>query len=208
MEEAIEILAKNYNQSLTNPKLAPYKEIVEKNKKNPLILEYISKQYRPISIREGTFGSYLWGCSQNFYGNVNKNCSVLCADSLNFDLNESTENQTCQYQIWSYDKNLKLITPKISSSRAYIYVPENWEYFKKSDIDILKSKEIQFVSILITKESKHITLIPMTSIENIPISDEDFKIVLKTQKSNKLYYFLLIFLILIIFIFLNIFNKK
>lgn len=198
LKEAVDILAKNYDKYITDKNLAKYKEIVEKNKYNSLLSDYISDQYRPTTIEVGTFGAYLWGCSQNYYGNVNKNCSALCAGSLdlNFDLNASIEMQTCQYQIWTYDKELKLETPKISSSRAYIYVPEDWKSFKKSDLD--KLKNIDFASVLITKESKHITIIPMTAIENLPISDEETKIVLKNVKSNILYYIFLIFVIVLL----------
>ena len=199
MKEAVEILAKNYDKSITDKYLTKYKEIVEKNRYNPLLSDYISEQYRPTTIEVGTFGSYLWGCSQNYYGNVNKNCSALCAGSLDFNLNESVEMQTCQYQIWTYDKELKLETPKISSSRGYIYVPEDWNSFNKSDIERLKN--VDFASVLTTKESKHTTIIPMTAIENLPISEKS-ETVFKSRKSNIFYYIFFIFLIIfLIFLF-------
>jgi hypothetical protein len=191
LEEAVEILAENYTKPVTDISLAKYKNLIEEYK-NKHVLEYITKQYRPTNIEVGTFGAYLWGCSQNYYGNVNKSCSALCAGSFNLD----DDSQTCQYQIWTYDKELKLKTPHISSTRAYIYVPEDWTGFKKSDMDYLK--DIDFVSVLTTKESKHITLIPMTAIENLPISEKVEEI--KETSSNYYYYiFFLLFILLILF---------
>jgi hypothetical protein len=198
MKEAVEILAKNYDKSTTDKSLVKYKDIVEKHRYNPLLSDYVSEQYRPTRIEVGTFGAYLWGCSQNYYGNVNKNCSALCTGSLDFKLNENVDMQTCQYQIWTYDKELKLETPKISSSRAYIYVPEDWNSFKKSDIE--KLKNVDFASVLTTKESKHTTIISMTAIENLPISEKS-ETVLKSSRSNIFYYILFIFLIVILAIF-------
>lgn len=171
MEEAIEYLAFNYDTPLSDPKLQEYLEVIEKEKGNPQILEIIKKQFRPTNIEVNTAGSYLWGCSQNYYGNVNKNCSPLCNNSIQYSDSDNFENNTCQYSIWTYDGELHNDL-KINSTKAYIYVSQDWKGFKESDIEQLKEAGIYHATILSTLNSQHKIIFPMTSVDGLPIFKE------------------------------------
>jgi hypothetical protein len=200
IEEAIEFLSNNFDKKLSDEKIREFYNIVENYRQingNKKIIEILSKKYRPSFIEEYSVGSYLWGCSQNYYGDVNKACSLLCINSIPFDENKST----CQYSIWYYDKALIKVAD-VLSSKAYIYVNKNWNSFTKSDIEELKNCGIYFASILTTLNSKHKILINMTSVDNLPISKEINLEYQKKDNNNNIYF--LIFLIFAVLIFYRI----
>ena len=191
LRNAIEMLAENYDTPIEN--LEKYKNIIEQNLNDPNLFPIIEEQFRPTIIKIGTAGAYLWGCNQNYYGNVSKSCSALCNNGLQYNNNY---DNTCQYQIWTYDKELTS-KGEISTSKAYIYVPINWNGFKLKDIEKLKNSNVLYATVLTTENSQHKRIIPITSIDNLPIIKDYIEDVNHEKSSNYYYYF--IFLIIIIF---------
>jgi len=190
LRKAIETLAENYDTPLEY--LEEHKNIVEENLENPELYNILQEQFRPTIIKIGTAGAYLWGCDQNYYGNVSKSCSPLCSGGISY--NTEKESNTCQYQIWTYDKELKN-QENILSSMAYIYVNNDWNGFKKSDIETLKNNNVEFVSILKTDNSRHYTEIPMSNIDSIPVIEE---VIIEKKKNERNYFWFFLFLIMVI----------
>ena len=210
IKEAIDFLADNFDKNIIDVSVKEYydkvqnyinlsydieEQLEQQQQEQQYILFLIRQKYRPTFLEPNTVGSYLWGCSQNYYGDVIKPCSLLCVNSIPYD-----SNMNCQYSIWYYDKFLEKKT-NVSSSKAYIYVTKNWTSFKSSDISFLKTSGIYSASILTTFDSKHKILIEMTSVDNLPISkDLDIEIgKLSTSTINySSYFFCLILTIFII----------
>lgn len=147
----------------------------------------LKQHFRPTELEINTVGSYLWGCSQNYYGDVNKSCSPLCINSL------FSEETDCQYSVWTYYKELTNIL-NTKTSKAYIYVENDWSGFLNKDIEILKISGITHATILKTQNSQHKIVLPMTSINNLPIIKEYFQE--HELKENKSYYWIFILIIL------------
>ena len=197
MEQDIDFLSNNFNKSLEDPEIRDvYQKVEQYRKNNPEIVEIIKKKYRPSFIEPNTAGSYLWGCSQNYYGDVNKSCSLLCVNSIAFDEDE----YLCQYSIWYYDKSL-IQKNNVKSSKAFIYVNNDWKYFYDTDIRILKNCGIQFATILTTNNSKHKILIPMTSVDNLPITKE-IETIQEKKETSYSYFWLIVLFIFFIFTYL------
>ena len=154
-----------------------------------------------MNIKIGSAGAYLWGCNQNYYGNVSKTCSALCNGGIIYESN----TQSCQYQIWVYNENL-ILKDDVSSSKAYIYVSNDWEGFKNSDIEILRNNGVQFATILITEKSKHEIILSIIPIDKLPIVEEIKLEEIKVYSYRNYYIFL--FIIIIGIIIIIIINKK
>src|SRR5665647_3418862 len=132
IEDTLNFLCKHYDKYTSDPKIKPYISKIEKYRKSALLIKAIQQRYRPTQINVNTVGAYLWGCFQNFYGSVNRNCSALCVNSISHSINtmmseDSLNCEKCQYSIWTYT-NKKLTNDfNTSSSKAYIYVDSDWE---------------------------------------------------------------------------------
>jgi hypothetical protein len=174
LKEAVSILAQNYKKQINDPSITKYINIIDKYKKNRELFRVLETQFRPSQLEVGTVGAYLWGCNQNYYGEVNKACSALCVGNLKYEnnrnLSESIDyNSVCQYQIWYLSgENFKCLN-KVSTIRAYIYVPIDWSGFYEGQIDTLKENGIAYATILTTSNSQHRMILPMTPLENLPI---------------------------------------
>ena len=155
----------------------------------------LQNHYRPTELEINTVGSYLWGCSQNYYGDVNKSCSPLCINSL------YSEDNDCQYSIWTYSGELNNIL-NTKTTQAYIYVENNWTGFTNTDIEKLKLNSISHATILKTQNSQHKIVLPMTSISNLPIIRNYFEHEYEVKESYN-YYWILILIVLAIVLFLN-----
>lgn len=178
-----------------------------------LIIDIIKKQYRPTYIKPNTIGSFLYGCFQNFYGDISKECSILCIGNIN----DSTD---CLYQVYSLDvekkeDRLKQIS-RTESNRAIIYINKKTFQLMENEVSYLKQNGIEYVKILITKKSKHYTLYKMTNIDSIPIYNTNIShdsksksninlINIKTNKTNTKLYIIIFIIIIIIIIMLYIF---
>src|SRR5678815_5032437 len=53
------------------------------DKRRKDLIEEIAKQHRPAVLKPGTIGAFLWGCGQNYYGDVERACSPLCPTATN-----------------------------------------------------------------------------------------------------------------------------
>jgi len=189
LKNDIQVLADNHDKPLND--YLEYKQIIEDNKDDPNIYNYINEQFRPMNLKIGTNGAYLWGCDQNYYGNVNQACSALC-NGINFNANF----QTCQYQIWIYKDQL-FLSDNISSPKAYIYVESDWIGFKNKDLEILKENGVKFATILNTENSKHNIILPITDVNDLPIKKEENIIYIENVSYTKYYILIFIFLILV-----------
>lgn len=199
MENEIRILAENYDLDLDDPIVREAYEKI-KNAEKSEVSKILKKYYRPTRLNVGTVGAYLWGGMQNYYGEVSKSCSALNNGSL-FE-----NEETCQYQIWTYkDGHLRLKGDSLSP-KAYIYVEDGWQGFNYSDIEKLKEGGIENACVLNTVDNKHNILLKMSAITHLPIlknydekdeKQDDGEI--EREKSSLPYYiFLLIFLIIFI----------
>ena len=210
LKNAIKTLAENYDTPLSQ--LQQYKEVVEQNLNNPELFQLIKGQFRPTSLKVGSAGAYLWGCDQNYYGNVSKSCSALCNGAIQYN----NSLNTCQYQIWTYDNEELIPVRNISNSRAYIYVDKNWLGFLEKDIEKLKNSNVSFATVLTTVDSQHETLTEMTSVDNLPIIKdyekyENYENIAIETSSSSLYYWLLVFIIIIVssyYMFTKLYNSE
>ncbi len=151
-----------------------------------IINKLILKQFRPSELSSGTVGSFLFGCFQESYGDVEKSCSPLCIDGV-----KSGKMKRCGYQVWiqrneptrpndKSKKNSKLgnlevcrrfvrIKADEDASKAIIYVNSDFKEFTKNEIDNYRKSGVLMASVMITKGSKHHRVIRMTSVDNLPI---------------------------------------
>jgi len=200
LQNAIQSLAENYDKPLSE--YLKYKEIVEENKDDPHIYTYIKEHFRPINLKIGSNGAYLWGCDQNYYGDVNQACSALCNGGISYKQN----SQTCQYQIWTYTSSLCL-KENTSSPNAYIYVDKDWSGFTQEDIQLLQENGVDFVSILKTENSKHEVVSSMLKIDELPVIKKE-EIVQIKETSYTIYYILLFLFLIILGICAYLFSDK
>lgn len=198
MNEAIRFLAENYNLEIENHVVQDAIEKI-KNVEKGEISKILKKYYRPTTLSMGTVGAFLWGGIQNYYGEVSKSCSALNNGSL-FE-----NEETCQYQIWTYKNATLKLQGDSLSSKAYIYVEDGWQGFNYCDIEKLKDGGIENACILNTIDNKHSILLKMCPITHLPIlknfDDEDHEkeeLIEKEKSSLPYYIFLLIFLIIFI----------
>ena len=216
MRAAIETLAENYDKKLDDPTIAEAFEIVEKYKNQSQnsqnsqtqnsqnqIFDILKEQFRPTSIKIGTVGAYLWGCSQNYYGEVNKSCSAFCNDNY---LRQETI-QPCQYQIWTYETTL-YSTGHSFSSNAYIYINETWQGFTEKDVEKLKNGGVKYASVISTEDSKHQIIIPMTLVENLPILKEYQEVETEEVSYAKYYFLFFVIFLIALFVYFRMRNYK
>ncbi len=200
METAIQTLSNNYDLEIDNPIIQEAYEFV-KNNKNENVKNLLQKYYRPTSLKMGTVGAYLWGSLQNYYGDVNKSCSILNNNSL-FNVDE-----TCQYQMWTYKGGELECKGHSLSSKAYIYVDEDWKGFSLSSIEKLVTEGIEHAAILNTVDSKHRILIKMSPVDTLPIIQQVEKpSVQKGDEKSFLPYY--IFFLIFVIIFVKIYYKN
>jgi len=160
LSKSLLYLENNYEKSLDNEEVFPHLEVIEANK-DKIDLETL---YRPTHIEYNTVGSYLWGCSQNYYGPVSKSCSILCnPKSLNYD-----EKSNCQYQLWTCYQDKLISIGHSFNNMGYIYVDEKWSGMLEEDIEKLKNAKLNTITILKTSNNVHETLHNMISLNEIP----------------------------------------
>lgn len=226
IERALETLCgrKNINRSIYDKKIRKEYLLLEQYKDDSTLIKEILKNYpRPTTLEVGTVGAYLWGGEQKYFGNIHPVCSAIYSNSFSIPSSSQQQddkhNSTCIHQIWVYDKYLnKLVKHQDSlSSKAYVFSfafpssfsfdfskeKEEYKYgLKEKDLEILKKEGITHVSIIDTKNSKHVIAVPMSPISDIYVFP-DFSSSFSSSSEDSSFSYLFFFLfILILFIFL------
>jgi len=216
----IDLLLKYQDESLNNKNkqiIFIFKEFKEKYEKSSLkdqkqIREYISALPRPTSIKVNTIGSYLFGCNQNYYGDTEKNNSLLCYNNIN------EEKLTPNKQIWvSNNKKpnrFRQINYPERYDHGYIYVEDDFNQFTQQEIEMFRSYNLRKISIYTTQNMKHIIYKDYDNI-NLDLAPQEPKIKLESEyvtlkkKFNDNYnWIIIVVLILLILIFLFYFFQK
>lgn len=143
--------------------------IVEQSDNLQEIIDILKNNHQPSNIEPGTIGAELYGCLQNYYGDIDKDCSALCMNSI---FNKSF----CTKQIWVQtvdDSDMRLI--RISGDNdikaGYIYINKNFLYFTKTEKQLLSNSGLKYGQILDTNFSKHYAKTRMISIDDLPDID-------------------------------------
>nr|QBK89561.1 MAG: hypothetical protein LCPAC001_00710 [Pithovirus LCPAC001] len=121
------------------------------NKKK--INKYISKLYRPSEINPKTIGSYLFGCLQNNYGEIDKKNSILSYESVGCEYISPTRQ--IWYQNGKFPNRFQQQNYPEKDDRAYIFVKDDFKEFTVEEIQMFKDYEILKGTILKTSNSKH-----------------------------------------------------
>lgn len=192
--------------------LARVRRVIEKTVNTPQytkVVDMINSLHRPSRIIPGTIGSYIWGCFNNYYGDVGRGCSALCTNSI-----PNLESEDCQYQIWcespSGDSNLRTFSESNANlirtltkqsdaitNKAYIYVNDGWKSFTQNNIDKLRENGIRYATVLNTENSKHDVLLSMVSLDELPVRVET-KTEIKSENTGRIYYYIFLFIIIML----------
>lgn len=194
LEKYIKILTDNYKLKLND--LEKHSDIkdsyehinnitIDDNVQDDLVL-LISKQYRPSQIMPDTVGSFLFGCFQQTYGDIPSECSPLCAYSINNG--ENVSMQKCDSQIYiQYLDDPRTGGPgghggaedqrfiklgNSSSPQGYIFVKLNFLGFTLQEKEYFKEQGIYRIQVLVTKDSKHHTVLRMRNLDEIPVIEK------------------------------------
>ena len=181
LDAAIEILAQNSDVLIDQiPKDDPVYLAFEKAKlfvslfygrpEYPQILERIAKYGKPKVITPGSAGAFLFGCSQDNYGDIdNKFCSPLCTQSIY--PGGPDQLSCCPYQIWTWSPESFTKINESTSDQAYIYISDIEDTknikFPPELINVLNMNNVKSVQVFATKDSKHILIVPSTPLSNL-----------------------------------------
>ena len=181
LDASLQLLNKNLD---TNPNRIPKSDLVYTAYENvklfvsmfygreeyPKIMEIMNTFAKPNKIVPDTIGAFLFGCSQTSYGDIpNKFCSPLCLHAVL--PNEPTGSSGfCPYQVWTMDSTSLEPISQNSSDSAYIFVSgDAAPKFTPKQITLLRSLGLKQAQVLRTQDSKHVTVIPLSELENLPI---------------------------------------
>lgn len=140
--------------------------------------KFIEEEGHPTHIESDTVGSYIFGCDFDYYGDVDKNCSLLCQ--------QARERRPCDSQVWGGRTKLN----NADSHHAYLYI-ESEESEAYVPIELLSQMEeegVKSLSILKTYGNLS-TLAYEGKLETVPIEDEGsffFKEENKSELENKI----------------------
>ena len=142
-----------------------------------VVKQYIAKLTRPGTITHGTLGSYIWGCVQECYGDVDKHCTPLCINSIPYETNETPN---CQHHIITRDTTedgeIRLTCLNCDSSgknhinTGILYVNSDIDTLTGQEIEFLKGLGISQLSILIKDGYKYHKKIDMMPIDRLTTS--------------------------------------
>ena len=150
---------------------------------------------RPTYIKDNTIGSFLYGCNQSDYGDVNERCALNCINSFN----PRWKKVRCDKQIWTISSDRRRFSSRINGNRlklihsadfpqdaidpsikdrskstinpsplALIYVEGDFDGFRKEEIRALENHHVQYVSIYIKENNRYLQLLPSTHVEMLP----------------------------------------
>jgi len=184
LDTALKLLAQNHsvplNRLTNHPKLKDAYDRVKYavvtfhgGPAYSIVRQHISRLTRPHLIENETIGSYIWGCIQDCYGDVDRYCSPLCINSIP---PETNERPTCQHHI---------ITREVSEEGSINVVCLNCDkngdhintaiVYSDEDIDALTGQELRFikglgisqVSIMVRDGLKYARKMDMTPIDRL-----------------------------------------
>nr|QBK92922.1 MAG: hypothetical protein LCPAC403_00560 [Pithovirus LCPAC403] len=146
----------------------------------------ISEHNRPVNIDPGTVSSFLFGCDQTFYGNIDHRCTSLCLQD------------SCKKQVWIVSGNKLQKDNECTSSEAYLYIPSNFVFTKRHE-RVLRKGGVKTVSLIKTKFSKH-TVVDIIQIDKEDIEEEKPEIDQKHKISIFLYILIVIIIVIMIWL--------
>ena len=140
--------------------------IVEQYPQTDHLKEIILQQYIPSQLEIGSIGSEIFGCLQQHYGKVSKECSLICHNNIFSD-------SSCSEQIWQQtaangDLRLMKINKDNNSSQGIIYVLDNFLYFTNTEYNLLANSGLTYVQIFKTRYGKHLPIGTTMTIEDLP----------------------------------------
>ena len=136
----------------------------------PQIIELMNKYKKPNTLTPNTIGSFLFGCSQENYGDIkNPLCSPLCLQGIL----PNDDSSFCPYQVWLLtDTTFEPITEN-SSDKAYIFYNQTSSTqipkFTQQQINLLHQRNVKLAQVLKTQNGIHTTVIPISELENLPV---------------------------------------
>lgn len=150
------------------------------------ILDLVKNNHRPSDMKMKTVGSYLAGCTMEWYGeDVRRDCSILCHGSLG-------DNNKCSSGMWIVDKKGTLKKIKESDNGECLIFLENRRHnLNKKNENNLWLAGCKNAKILETKYSKHYL------VDEIPIKRVHVK-----QSNGWIFIFLIFVVVAIIFLYI------
>ncbi len=104
----------------------------------------IKKQYMPATIKQGTIGSYIYGCYYQDHGDLEQKCSPNCIRGMKYKNIEK-----CEYQIWHLKKNELIWLNKKPRPpiRAYLYVEDDFEGLTREHLKDMENQKVNSIVI-------------------------------------------------------------
>lgn len=140
------------------------------------MLKIILKQYRPGTIYPDTIGSFIFGCFQQNYGDVDSLCSPLCSGSIQKSSYDGSIS--CKNQIWLQLSRSDIVTiesrfgklgSKCKSPNAYIYVDKTFDGFTLSELNYFKRFGVTSAQVMVTDNLKHHIIYKMGEVSSLPL---------------------------------------
>ena len=209
IEDCIKILVNNHWQKpgklpeghavLSSYKILSLSYTIMDDTNKKLIRDIISKQYVPSSISPGTIGSFLFGCINQDYGEVDRHCSPLCLGGM--------DSKPCEKQMWtqSGEKPRRFIRMNNSdASEAYVYVEKGFVGFTEQEISDLQEANVSIVTVLNTRDGRHYTKFKNKKISECPMlverNDRNNNTNTNIEETQDYTYYVILFIAFIIVI--------
>lgn len=139
-----------------------------------IVKQTIAKLVKPSKLEPETLGSYIWGCVQECYGDVNKYCTPLCINSIP---SETDESPSCNHHIITreIDEDGKVDLVCLNCNKNSDDTIHTAILYSNEDIDALTGQEIRFIknlgisqlAIMIKDGYKYQRKLEMTPIDRI-----------------------------------------
>jgi hypothetical protein len=198
VKRAVGVMADNYDEQTTNIRPGHklydsytyikniskhfngiYSETLQVSNSYNNFINIIMQEFKPTEIKTGTLGSFIFGCFQSCYGDVDSSCSLLCNnDSIENPYEMGTD---CKEQIIIQEyidiKNgksrfIRSKTSNTKSHRGYIYLNSNFKAFTKNEIEQFEEWGLMMLQGMTTRYSQHHTIFSMRTLDNVPQMDD------------------------------------
>jgi len=170
------------------------------------IKRILDKLYQPSVLIPNTLGSFIFGCQQVDYGDVNKHCSYLCLNTWN-------TNNKCNFHVFvqmtSNNEDRFIFKNNSDSDKCLVYIKDDFVGFYQHELDKLIHYKVKSVCLLTTYDSKHfkvndfqsLSSIPKINVAKVPIEIKD------GSKDDPWIIFIFFIVLLIIIIFLVVYHR-